>query len=335
MRILIYDDNPDFGGHQIMACHGIEALANHAAVDLICMINPANGKLTERLADFNCIAPASDFNALRVDQILCIQGDLSQSTQGILNAKKAGINCVSYLALPHSLADMGAKFGALRDRINQRFINMPDRYITIAESMKQRLLERGCKKPVHLVPNGIPSPGPFSKKTEPPFTIGMIGRIEISQKQHDFMVRTFLNHPAVFGNCRLLIAGSGPDRGKLEKMIAGKEHIQCLPWQTSRDALYEKIDLLAIPSRYEGVPLVMLEALSRGIPVIGAACDGMKDTLPAAWTFESENQHALIEAFSIARKSEPDEVEPLRQQVLANHSLEAFKTNFVQAVLEQ
>ncbi|MEN8254797.1 MAG: glycosyltransferase family 4 protein [Verrucomicrobiota bacterium] len=341
MKILVYDDNPDFGGHQAMACHGIEALAADPCLEIVFMFNPANHKLADRLSGAGiptCPAPrrfgAPQLQALAPDLVLCIQGDIAQSTKGIRAARKAGIECVSYIAIPHRMADMGAKLGALRDRINQRLLNQPDRYIAISESMKQLLIERGATKPIAIVPNGIPAP-PASSHIPPPtshMTLGLIGRIEFNQKQQDFMVRTFIDHPDVFGDCRLLIAGNGPDEEKLRRLIANKENISFLPWQEDVEAFYEQIDFLLLPSRYEGVPLVMLEALARGIPVLGSARDGMRDILPEAWTFEPENAQSLAKTFSRVRESWQSEIDALRQKIIAEHSLEKFKAGFRNAV---
>jgi glycosyltransferase involved in cell wall biosynthesis len=58
-----------------------------------------------------------------------------------------------------------------------------------------------------------------------------------------------------------------------------------LPWREDMAAVYSAIDLLVLPSRFEGVPLVMLEALAFGIPVVASDRDGMADWLPAALRF--------------------------------------------------
>jgi len=338
MKILVYDDNPDFGGHQVMACHGIEALAADPAVEVVCMLNPANRQLAKKLASHNVLeapCPPQRLQALNPDLVLCIQGDMAQSTRGVATATKAGIECISYLALPHTLRQMGAKLGALRDRISQPLLNKPSRYIVISEGMKALLIERGVTQPIAIVPNGIPAPPPASKiKTHGSrLTLGLMGRIEFSQKQQDFMVRTFLGFPEAFADCHLLISGDGPDGGKLRQMVEGKDNIILRPWQDDTEDFYNEIDFLLLPSRYEGVPLVMLEALARGIPVLGSNRDGMHDTLPGTWTFDPENGPALARTFSNMRNTWPNEIEAIQQRVATEASLENFKANFRRAVL--
>lgn len=339
MKILVYDDNPDFGGHQVMACHGIEALAAEPSIDVVFMLNPSNRLLVSRLESIDNIqtlaADPVTFQSLEPDCILCIQGDIAQCSAGVQAAIKAGIECVSYIAIPHRLADMGAKLGGLRDLKNKPLFNRPDRYITISESMKVLLEERGVKKTISIVPNGIPAP-PTPKLTPPDsrFTIGLIGRIEFNQKQQDFFVRTVLQYSEPFTDCRVLFIGSGPDEPKLKKIIAGHEAFTLLPWQENMEEIYERIDLLIIPSRYEGVPLVMLEALARGIPTLGSRRDGMLDILPPEWTFTTEDSAALAATFSKVRKNGINQISELQSRIIADHSMDAFKQNFVKAVTQ-
>ncbi|MDF7808345.1 glycosyltransferase family 4 protein [Pontiellaceae bacterium B12219] len=341
MKILVYDDNPDFGGHQVMAAFGIEALAADPEIDVVCMVNPKNRKLLNRLAQVSSLqtqhADPAVFQSLEPDRVLCIQGDVAQSAKGILAAKRAGIECISYLALPHPLAEMGAKLGLIRDLMHQPLLRKPDRYIVISESMKQLLRKRGAKQPVQIVPNGIqpPPPAPQQTRSKKLFTIALLGRIEFSQKQQDFFVRTFLKNPDLFSSCRLLIVGSGPDEHQLKKQIENHDGITLLPWQTDMEAIYTQTDMLVIPSRYEGVPLVMLEALARGIPVIGSCRDGMQDILPPEWTFTTENAAALLNTFSKVRKNGFQQIRALQTEILKQHSIEAFKGNFVRAVTGQ
>lgn len=334
MKILVYDDNPDYGGHQAMACHGVAALAADPALEVAFMFNPANRRLAEGLAGIRTIQPSTAFKALGPDRVLCIQGDIAQSTKGIRAARRAGIPCVSYLAIPHSMQTMGAKFGALRDRLNHHLLNLPDRYIVISESMEKILVERGATKPITIVPNGIRPPQSLKPKAQSLLTLGLIGRVEFKQKQQDFMVRTFLEFPEAFKDAQLLIAGDGPDAHKLRKLVAGKQNITLLPWQDDAESFYRQIDCLLIPSRFEGVPLVMLEALARGIPVLGSRRDGMRDLLPDEWLFDPENGAAVAQVFSNARNTWQTRIEPLRKKVATGMTIEAFKANFHRAVVQ-
>lgn len=316
-----------------MALRGIEALANDPRIDLLCSINPDNIPFIEKLSSIGIgSVPTSRKLVQQMDKMLCIQGDIRQSIKGLKAARTAGVECVSYLALPHRMADMGAKLGSFRDHLSRRFVNMPDRFIAISDSMRNLLVERGCRKPITVVSNGIPLPAPPPSK--PQFehpVIGLFGRMEFTQKQQHLLIDAF-RHEAVFNTARLLVVGDGPDARKLAAMVKGMKNIELLPWQRDMEALYNRIDLLAIPSRYEGVPLVMLEALARGIPVMGSARDGMEDILPKDWTFDPKNRRAIANAFSNVVETFSDHIDALRQRMHAEYSLEAFKVNFATTV---
>jgi glycosyltransferase involved in cell wall biosynthesis len=372
LKILIYDDNPDFGGHQIMACHAVEALAEDTAIKPIFMLNPKNIQLVEMLKSIQeethnlellespCNTQkfqglrnhfsgpkitelVSTFRPLMLEKILLIQGEIEDSSLALLAAKRAGLPCISYIPIPHTMDYMGARLGALRDRINGYLFSLPDRFITISESMKQLLQLRGAAQPISIVLNGIPPP-----PLEPPpaierlpgnkTIIGSIGRIEFNQKQQHFLVKTFCDFPDAFANCHLLIAGGGPDELKLKRLIEScprKEEITLIEWQKSSESFYASIDVLMIPSRFEGVPLVMLEAIARGIPVLGSRRDGMQDLLPPEWTFPTENAEEMAAIFSAARNDWSPHTESLQTRVLQEMSLSAFKTAFHKAITDE
>ena len=98
------------------------------------------------------------------------------------------------------------------------------------------------------------------------------------------------------------------------------------------ERIYSAIDCLLIPSRYEGVPLVMLEALASGVPVVGSCCDGMKDLLPGDWLFESGSIADMSETFSRAASAGFKGLDTVRERVLTENDLSNFKNQFVEAV---
>lgn len=81
---------------------------------------------------------------------------------------------------------------------------------------------------------------------------------------------------------RVLVAGEGHLRPRLEEQVAdlGLSDIVALPGniQDLGDVL-QAADLLAMPSRWEGLPMVLLESLARGVPVVGTRIKGLADTV--------------------------------------------------------
>lgn len=109
---------------------------------------------------------------------------------------------------------------------------------------------------------------------ESPIILG-IGRLDLRQKAFDRLVRV---HAALLGERiqqRLVIIGDGPDRPLLEKEIArlGVEKTVSLPGHVHNvDEWLARASVFALTSRYEGLPLVLLEALAAGVPVVAMDC---------------------------------------------------------------
>ncbi|TKW61174.1 MAG: glycosyltransferase family 4 protein [Blastochloris viridis] len=53
--------------------------------------------------------------------------------------------------------------------------------------------------------------------------------------------------------------------------------------------LYPVFDYVIMPSRFEGLPLVALEAAASGVPVIGSDAPGLREALPNSWTLQFAN----------------------------------------------
>ena len=86
-------------------------------------------------------------------------------------------------------------------------------------------------------------------------------------------------------NCDLLVVGEGPLRRPLEatcqaKGIAGRVHFA--GWRTDVPEILAATDLLVLPSAWEGMPNVVLEAMASRRPVVASDVEGVRELLGAA-----------------------------------------------------
>jgi glycosyltransferase involved in cell wall biosynthesis len=100
-----------------------------------------------------------------------------------------------------------------------------------------------------------------------------VGRLYDAQKRLSDVIRAMALLPI---HWQLEIAGTGPDRPALERLagelgVSSRVHYLGFVSDTHqlRD-LYRRASVLALPSAYEGLPMVLLEAMSCGTPVVGS-----------------------------------------------------------------
>jgi len=81
---------------------------------------------------------------------------------------------------------------------------------------------------------------------------------------------------------RMIVAGAGPERARLAA-LAGPAELVGEVDAAGRDDLLRRASLVVVPSRVlangrsEGMPLVALEALAAGVPVVASAVGGMRE----------------------------------------------------------
>lgn len=105
------------------------------------------------------------------------------------------------------------------------------------------------------------------------------GRLSI-QKGVDVLLRSLAEADRDDYLC--LIAGDGEERPKLKEMVARlglQKRVRFLGNRSDVTRLLKQVDFMVLPSRYEGLPIIILESMSAGCPIIATAVDGTAEVL--------------------------------------------------------
>lgn len=123
-------------------------------------------------------------------------------------------------------------------------------------------------KRVLLTPNPIPLTIDGPTLPLPGSTILFVGRLH-EQKGLDLLIRAFASLEAP--EWSLLIVGEGKDLPVLQKLseeLGIREKTTFTGAVSDPTPYYRSADIFALPSRYEGTPNALLEAMSYGLPVV-------------------------------------------------------------------
>ena len=156
-----------------------------------------------------------------------------------------------------------------------------DATVCVAESVRDGVVALGLPpERAHVVDNGVDvarvrqrATGPPVLPPGPPTVVGC-GRLAAA-KGFDLLVRA---HARVRGrglDHRLLILGEGPERARLEDLARelGVSGSVTMPgFVDDPPASIARADLFVLSSRFEGAPLVLLEALALGAPIVATRC---------------------------------------------------------------
>ncbi len=132
-------------------------------------------------------------------------------------------------------------------------------------------------------------------------TLLAVGRLH-AVKDHAFLVRACARLRGCGLEFDCLIAGEGPERQTLESLIRqnrlqGRVTLLGHVAREKMDALYRKADVVVLTSRSEGIPLVLMEAMARGLVVVAPAITGIPElVLPgrSGFLYQPQDQEDFV-----------------------------------------
>lgn len=186
------------------------------------------------------------------------------------------------------LRRMPAKF--LYDRISLRFMSaLSSKVICLSPNIMQDLVGRGLKRSkCVVVPNGVDIRSLKSQFREmgkslsgPEFDLLFVGRLE-KRKGILSLLKSFILLHRNGKKYTLKIVGHGPLAQELGKMITANNltrHVKLVGYISQQELLrcYLLAKVVLIPSLYEGVPTVALEAMAAGKPLVVSNIPGLNE----------------------------------------------------------
>lgn len=364
---MFYDDAPLYGGHQITAVVAAEHLAR--SHEVVFAFSQENGRLRKRLnatslrlAPIHCrwtraqplLAPFGIFagpaTALlqewRPDQVVAVQGSILQSNRIVEAARRVSVPVVSFIPMPLRFRRTDWLRRSLAVPLARYHYRRPGRFITTSKSARHALMEQGAQGLIDVAYFGpvlgamaeVPRDAArsmfgFSGRD---FVLAIVGRVSFNQKGHDVLLRALPAIRSRYNDVRLLVAGDGEDDQRFNSLV---EELGLSPlvtragWSDRMAAVYAAADLVLIPSRFEGLPLVALEAMYYRKPIVASDIDGLHEILPRGFLVTPDDAAALVEGVARVRETPlTNLLEELRGRIERQFNSESFGRAFERAL---
>ena len=193
-----------------------------------------------------------------------------------------GRQAVKRVATLHGWIDSSQAL-RLYNRLELGLLRRFDRLVVVSGSQVERLSRAGIPSShIYQIDNGItidPDTGPTPAGLRAELGLAGASRVFAAvgrlshEKNLSLLIDAFAPVVAMDPCARLLLAGSGPELDALKARVTQhglQEAVLFAGTRADMAQVYGLVDCLVLPSLSEGMPLVVLEAMSHGIPVIGS-----------------------------------------------------------------
>ncbi len=255
------------------------------------------------------------------------------------------------IATVHCLASTEAQAARrIRSKLSpwfvRRFYPWADSIVAVSRPPADELAGT-CGVPrqrIRVIPNAVLTPAMFMQAKEPvahavfasgdPVILG-VGRL-VAQKRFETLIRAFAQVRRKVA-AHLIILGDGPERPRLRALAAelGIDHaVELLGYTPNPYAWMARAALLVLPSDFEALPTVLIEALGLGARVVASDTPGSREVL-AGGRYGRLASVGDAEALATAITASLAEPPPVGlAEALRQYTLESVTTAYVD-VLEE
>jgi glycosyltransferase involved in cell wall biosynthesis len=199
---------------------------------------------------------------------------------GVVMGTRPALNLLAPLLARRGLVVIGQEHMNLETHTPQRQAEIARRYpaldaVTVLTERDSETYSRALGDSVRLerIPNATPALGADPPALDRPVVVAA-GRLT-AQKGFDLLIPAFAKVAQRHPEWTLRICGDGPQRGRLQRLILehGLSNDVLLMGAVDRlDLQMSQASMYVLSSRFEGLPMVMIEAMSLGLPVVSFDC---------------------------------------------------------------
>ncbi len=352
---LFIDIAPGFGGHEVMLLRWIEELQLASAQKpiLVCCSDSRLAATARDICQVETVVPvaragskvsilSSILRLLRLvhrlkrkyspELVVVAEGGLLAQRHGLFVARLLRLCTVLYVPLVASFSAMQIEGAAdLERRVRSFYGRLPDAWLTITQDQAAEFRNwAGVRQPIFLLPNTVnrqveTAAGTLLPRASDPakkLRVLVLGRLDRHQKGLDLLLRYLQDSPHLAEYLVVSLVGEGSYREAIDAALLADEALRQLlivqSWEDPLKAMSEH-DVLLITSRFEGVPLVMLEAMCVGIPVIATDLSGTREYLDEFCRYPPGQMNVAFDRLLQLRQAES-----LRREI-AERNLETFR----------
>lgn len=169
-------------------------------------------------------------------------------------------------------------------------------------AVSQAVADRVIDGPARVIYAGVTvrpgDPPALSRRSTSEIILGTAGRL-VELKGMEYLLTAAAALRREFPALQVEIAGSGPQRAKLETAVARaglQEHVRFLGWIDDLSSVLPRWDAFVMPSLEEGFPIAALDAMAAGLPVVATSVGGVPELIvdgKTGWLVPPRDAEAL------------------------------------------
>ena len=223
------------------------------------------------------------------------------------------------VATLHIVAELGS---AVQKRILGRAYRRLAFLIAVSDETRLQLCEElGLPEPlVRVVANGVDERPPVTPR-DGPLYVGGVGRLS-AQKGFDVLIEAVRRLAAEDVPVEAVVAGEGPDRGMLTA-AAHELPVELRGFVDDVPAFHAELGAFCLPSRWEGLPFALLEAMMSGLPCVASDVGDVRVALEGAGAVVRPGDPAALAA-ALRELAESTELRRERGAAARRRALERY-----------